>query len=776
MNELEPYKDQVVERRLAGLEPPSEQAGESTSELLAGVLRRWYIVFLVSVLICGAGIPAIWLLIKPLYSVTGAIQVAPILPNILTGEADDYGGKQVYESFMYTQAAMITSDRVIQRAADNLAGKNLAFFRNEHPKLIEKIKQKLNAAKSDPDPASMLKQAIFDGVITVEPARRTELIQVTMKSTDSAEAKQIVDSFINAYMAVKVSTSAQGEEQKLRVLENESKVLEEKLHSQQKAINQLAQEYGTTTLGSRQDMMLQRVTALLATLTEVEARRINLEAQIQFFEDVNEPAVAMEDLLTMRTEYVNSDPTVQELTRNIVQLEKELIIAKQTLAPGNPTLEQKQQLLDAFRDRLEQQQDQTAKGFDDMMSKETNKAGNQQLLNVQTQLEQAKAYENRLREVLAEEDTQTIELGRKQLTIQNLQFQRELDKEMYDRVLRRIQELEMERKRPARVSVPYNADVSYIRDKRGKYSAALVFFGFACGCGLAFLRDKADKSVRTPADVTKRIGIRIIGTTTKPESIKRKLLGRQMAEDYQVIRTNLGLLEGDGIPRKLVVTSPGVKDGKTTFAVNLATSLARSGKRVLLVDGDLRKPDVALLLDLPKGSRGLQDLIFGAEFSRVVYSIPGSGLDVLAADSHNKSDAYELLTLARTSDQINMLAQAYEHIIIDTPPLLAFPDALLWAKIAGAVVLTSFAGQTTTPDLREAKEKLQLANVKVLGTVLSNVPVGHGYYRYGYGYYDDNGERRRRDRQRDRKLLLPIKNAKDKDNDTTVRGAKTSAS
>lgn len=101
----------------------------------------------------------------------------------------------------------------------------------------------------------------------------------------------------------------------------------------------------------------------------------------------------------------------------------------------------------------------------------------------------------------------------------------------------------------------------------------------ACGLFGAILRDKADLSLHTPDDVFRHIGIRIIGTTTSPRTVEQALWSRQIAEDYQTIRANLGLLDDGGMPKKLVITSPGPRDGKTTFAVNLATSLSRSGKK-----------------------------------------------------------------------------------------------------------------------------------------------------------------------------------------------------
>jgi len=757
MNDLEEYHDQVIEQKVVSFETAPEPGGESTTALIKGVLRRWYIVLLTFFIMCAVGLPAIWLLIKPLYNVTGAIRVAPTSPNILTGRADT-AEISTYDIFVNTQAGMISSSRVVQRVADDLTDRNLSFFEAETPGFVTKLERALKQPETKPEPADKLKQAIRGGVITVAPAKDSELIDITMRGTEPGEAKQIVDAFIRNYMAVEVSASAEDRDQELALLEDERKMLVEKLQSQRQAIRQLAQEYGTANLNSRQDMMLRRVATLLSELTRVEAQNIGLEAQVKSLEQTMEQATAAAGLLStpevflkMRQEYINRDLTVRVPMENIALLDQELVVAQQALTSANPELEHKAKVLEALMARLEERKEEASKEFDDLMSK----TSNEELASVRANLEQGIVSRNHFQEMLAKEDAEAIELGRKQLAIQDLQDEWELTRDMYDIVQRRLQEAGVERRSPARISVAYGADVAYIQDRRVKYSAALVFGALACGMMLAYLRDKTDQSLRTPGDVVKRTGIRIIGTTIGSHAIKPALLPKQIAGDYQTIRTNLGLLDGEGVPKKLVVTSAGMREGKTTFAINLATSMSASGKKVLLIDGDLRKPEVAQLLNLPEGSSRLQAVLAGRKFDRAVYSMTSTGLDILAANSHNKADAYELLASPDALRHINTISQKYDHVIIDTPPMLAFPDALIWAKVGDAVILTSFAGRTTTSDLREAKERLTQINVKVLGTVLNNVRVEQSFCRRTYNYYAQSDQSGKKTKRANTELLLP---------------------
>ncbi len=499
---------------------------------------------------------------------------------------------------------------------------------------------------------------------------------------------------------------------------------------------------------------MRRQADLWAELIRVESQRIGLESDIAVLErtgDINTPP---EKLMAQRAEFLNSNAEVAEWTRNVVQMRRELIVAEKTLAPESPELARRKDVLAGLEEALRDKKEEVGKEFDEVSADRLQTRNKERLTAARTQLEQVKAREKSLNGALVQQNETTRKVGTDSVTLQDTQFQMNLNQQLLENIARSKKNLEMEMSQYSRISIAYPAETARIEDKRIKYSAAIAFLALGCGMGLAFLRDKMDKTLVTPADVTRYLGLPVIGTTTSSRLLKPAAFAEQIAGDYQMIRTNLGLLSNGGMPKRLVVSSAGMREGKTTFAVNLATSLAKSGKKVLLIDGDMRKPDIGYVLNIANGSGGLQDVLMGEDPRTFICVLPASGLHVLPANPRHLADTYELLTSPAAAEQMERLSREYDHLIIDSPPALAFPDALVWAKLADAVILVSFAGQTTAPELKEAQERFARIKARVLGAILSNVAVEQSAYRYGYAYrYRARGGQSVR-RARKKRLLL----------------------
>lgn len=748
-NNMIPYEQHPpVRTDLAFFEGVSSEPQSDNSffsDLLRGILRRWKIISLITILIMVPGLIVIWTVIEESYETEGAIEVTnprTIIFNLPDESISDSG------AFMRTEANKMVSPPVLQKTADILAKKNLKMF---------------------PEPSeifSFLQNTVAGSGIDVYVERGTNLIKVVMYSSEEHkdDAREIVNSLISAYISVRQEASSQGEYDRLTYLETQKKMLNEKLQIQRSVIRQLAEEYGTTNITARQEMKFEYVARLQSTLNEIETKRIALEAKRELINNSKLEAIKPENQIKMRFERINSDPTVNMLTSEVTSLERQLIIAKQNYAPGNPELAKLKELYNSMKSRLEERREEVGVQFEEDIKAQMDLIGEYQLQDIEAELDSLEEHEKRINQTLVEEDQLTRELGQKQLAIRDEQDKLADIKQLLETVESRITQLEMEGKRPARISIAYLASSIPAKTKQMQYSAVCVMGAFCAGIGFAFLAERTDPRLHTTKDVVSQTGVPIIGTTSKTENSRKALIHSVVAEDYRTIRANLGLLHPEGVPKKIIITSSGVQEGKTTFSINIATSMAKSGKRVLLIDGDLRKPDIGKALKLPESRLGLQELISGKDFDEVVCRDCVPGMDVLTAKAcvYDPSMACELLNRINKNNLIAPFENDYDHIIIDTPPVLAGPDALLWAKMTDGVIMTSYSGQTVRPDMKEAIKRLKNIDANILGSVLHSVETDYSYYRYGYDYYTTRRSKKAQKRDSNRPLLLSLDEDEDK--------------
>ncbi len=740
MNNLEKYLDQVIEQKPIVVEPPAEAQEPPTTNVLESLRRRWYIVLVTVLVICVIGLPAIWFLIEPMYIVQGAVQVRQAVPSVLTGELQS-GEAANYTWFINTQVRMLTSDQTaLQTIIDDLVPRRLEFFSGKPRNRVEALIAKVLPGPKGAVPQEMdiLRQAIAKEEITATHIPNTELLAVTMKSYNQHEAKTIVNSFLDNYVARSRSAFTSNENDSISALERQRKVLEKQISDGRARRDVAAQRNAAVVLDPNdkldQDWVTGRLGLLQRELLRLEAQKIQIEGDILTLDPNTPSETTPEQTVAARMAYINADPTVKELTTNVIQMERDLLVAQQTQKTTYPALQQRQAVLDAMKQRLEEREEEAGQEFDSSWQRRLDEIAELRRRQAPEELRQIEARIDQINQNLRDLNENRTTAAKNKLEFQDITVDLTVNEEMLKYVTRRIEERKMEQDRRPQVRDPIPATLLGEDDQRLKLAGMTVFGALACGIGLAFLRDKMDKTLQTPADITRQTELPILGTTTSSRTIKPALFAEQIAGDYQTIRTNLGLLYNGGMPKRLVISSAGVREGKTTFAVNLATSLAKAGKKVLLIDGDLRKPDIGHMLNVLNNEGGLQNVLLGEDPSGIICVLPTSGLHVLAANPRYLGDAYELLTSPTAAEQMERLMREYDHLIVDSPPALAFPDALVWAKLTDAVILVSFAGQTTAPELKEARERFARIRARILGAVLSNVPVDQGLYRYSYTY------------------------------------------
>jgi len=271
-----------------------------------------------------------------------------------------------------------------------------------------------------------------------------------------------------------------------------------------------------------------------------------------------------------------------------------------------------------------------------------------------------------------------------------------------------------------------------------------LLIGLAVGIGLAVLMEVLDTRIRGQRDVEALTPAPIIGGIAyDPSAIKRPLIVQDdphspRAEAFRTLRTNLQFLDIEPGARSFVITSSVPAEGKSTTSANLAIALADSGARVVIIDGDLRRPKLAEYMGL-EGAVGLTDvLIQRASLGDVLQPWGRRGLTVLPAGSVPPNPS-ELLGSRAMQSLVHALEQEFDVVLIDMPPLLPVTDAALVSKMTKGALVVAAAGKTDRRELEGALAALENVGARVSGIIITMLPTkgpdAYGYGRYGYGGY-----------------------------------------
>lgn len=294
--------------------------------------------------------------------------------------------------------------------------------------------------------------------------------------------------------------------------------------------------------------------------------------------------------------------------------------------------------------------------------------------------------------------------------------------------------------------------------KRPLVAAASLLGGLLVGLAYAFVREFLAGAVHSADEIERGTGLPVLATVpfsaaqrllrtalADPEATRAALLAVEAPHDRAIeslrsLRTALRMTGPDAPGKVVVFTGAAPNAGKSFIALNLAAVLAATGLRVLLIDGDLRRPSLNVCLGVTRGP-GWSDLIAGsASPERVIHRIESPRLDFVAAGTPADRPA-ELLLSARAGELIDALRGAYDFVLVDTPPVLAVEDAASFTSQASAVLLVARAGETRLGELNETVKRLGHGGTKPAGLILNGLSMRSvraslgrtGYRSYDYG-------------------------------------------
>lgn len=306
---------------------------------------------------------------------------------------------------------------------------------------------------------------------------------------------------------------------------------------------------------------------------------------------------------------------------------------------------------------------------------------------------------------------------------------------------------------------------SPVSPSKSRNTAIAGLLGLVLCAGLIIVRELLNNTIKSDADIQKKLGLNVLGVIPlvtmpgdkKGDRKKKRKKGESshrlitvsakgtpfnFVESYKSLRTNLNFLAVSSECKTIIVTSSVAEEGKSGLSINLATSLAESGKHVILLDCDLRKPIIHRYLHLNnKRSQGLTGVLSGTvSLGDAVITSNEFGIHVLPAGAIPPNPA-ELLGSNKMRTLVQKLSEVYDYVIIDTPPVSVVTDAAVVGSYADGALLVVRQGFANVEAVQLAKRNLESTSVHILGAVLNEFDAAvsgrSGGYAYSYYYYSD---------------------------------------
>ncbi|HEY0599441.1 polysaccharide biosynthesis tyrosine autokinase [Brevundimonas sp.] len=673
---------------------------------------------------------ALTLLMTPIYTATATLQIDREAARVVTSEdVTPRESMSQGEEFFQTQYGLLRSRSLAERVVESLglasSDQALAAIGVEPP-------ARTGTAAAQAERRRAVALSVVQEGLGVTPVRGSRLVAVSFDNPDPVVAARIAnayaENFIQSNLDRKYESSAYAREfLEERIAQTKGRLEEAERQlvayaANQQIINVGESDEGDANGGATQSLASNNLVALNSALASARAARVAAEEKWR--------SARSNQLMTLPE--VLQNPSIQRLTEQRAQLDSEYQQKLSVYQEDYPEMVR----LRAQINEVDGQIQSLAANIRSSIQNQYVIAANQER-SLQAQVNGLKG------DVLDLRDR----------SIQYNILQRELDttRTLYESLLQRYKEIAVTGDVTANnISIVDSARPPASPSKPNMLInlALAALFGLGLGIVAALVLEALDETVATPDDVEKKLGVPVLGVVPlldKGQTTAAALadIRSGFSEAYYSLRTALQFSTPDGAPASLLVSSARPAEGKSTTAYAVALNLARVGKRVLLIDGDLRNPSMHRVVGV-ENERGMSNLLSGSsDLQSVVqrtrqdnlFFIPCGPLPPNPAELWGSDRLRQFLAESRNS---------FDHVIVDGPPVLGFADSPLLAASVGGVLFVLESRGTRRGQARGALRRLKVGRARLLGAVLTKFnakSTSYGGYDYAYDYaYGAEGE------------------------------------
>ena len=568
---------------------------------------------------------------------------------------------------------------------------------------------------------------ILAKMLRVEPQRSSSLIDINVYAQDAALAAEIANEIARFYSDDRISQATSQQTEGMAQLRKELARQEDVVTRQRDAVEKLRKDLNISGVDLNvkySDMEIETLRQMQNSLIALRVDAIGRKTRWERFRSipleqrmglVNSELIPDQNIQNLLQAYLIADQKVTQLKARLGEAHPDLVSAVENRAKIREQLES---LLRGYENGLESAYKEAEARVNELEN-QLAKAKVDQILSARDRMRPFEEAAQRL-----EDETRLYTTLR--LTLR----QREIDFQVPKRTIEILNTAEPAR-RPSKPSFLING-----------ISAAA--FGLVLAIGVALTMEYFDMSLRDVADIEERLKIPVLAVIPH----NRDPMGPdrdepEQAEPYRLLHTNLNLALKAGQSAVVTVFSAGPAEGKSTTICRLAQMMGAYGEKVLLIDGDLRRPAQHRLAGCPKAP-GLSDVLAGkTDIDAAIRRAVSPGLDLLTAGGM-PGFTLSLLYAARLRDLLSTLRGRYDRILLDSPPIIGVSDSSILAGAAdGALLLIQHRRNPASMVVR-AQQTLSTLKTRILGAVLTQVPKGsgedYGYYTQAYSYYSTEGE------------------------------------